>query len=239
MLPSMDGKVTVKGIDANVNVGTKEILSNLKIGFLGYAEAGKGDCTLGLDVNYVNLDASDDDLRTSANVTQLSAKPMLFYRISKNFELLAGARYNKIEVGLESLAPSIDGTIREQDWVDPIVGFRMSAPFNPSTAFSFEPLITAQRLLCSHRARSSTTRFAELLLVQPLAPQSTSVKQRVVPSRECALISSTTASGSTAQKRTDRQLSGGSARLSGRSRGLEHRIEVAKARIVAPSITAG
>ncbi|WP_188761552.1 hypothetical protein [Sandarakinorhabdus glacialis] len=55
-------------------------------------------------------------------------------RISENFELVGGARFNQIELEFEKLVPALDGASRKQDRVDPIVGFGMSAPFSKLAA---------------------------------------------------------------------------------------------------------
>lgn len=136
MLPAMDGSAAVRGFDANVDVGRKDIISNLNFGFLGYAEASNGTVAFGLDANYMNLDANPDDNRTRANVSQTALQPMLFYKLVDKFELMAGLRYNKVKLGLESDFPVIDGAERTKDWLDPIVGFRFAAPIGANNSFS-------------------------------------------------------------------------------------------------------
>lgn len=136
MLPAMDGSAGVRGFDADVDVGRKDIISNLNIGFLGYAEASNGTVAIGVDVNYMNLDANPDDSRTRANVSQTAVQPMLFYKLVDKFELMAGLRYNKVKLGLESDIPAIDGAERSKDWVDPILGFRFAAPIGGNNSFS-------------------------------------------------------------------------------------------------------
>ncbi len=135
MLPSMDGKAAVAGIDANVDVGARNVVENLNFGFLGYVEAVKGNFAFGVDVNYMNLDANPDDARVSANVAQTAIQPMLFYRVADYFELVAGIRYNSIKLSLSSDISAIDGNERKKDWVDPIVGFRFNGPISSGTSF--------------------------------------------------------------------------------------------------------
>jgi hypothetical protein len=137
MAPMMDGKGAVRGHDADVDVSVKDVIDNFNIGFLGYVEAAKGDWAFGIDTNYMDLDATKDDRRTSANVSQTMVQPMVFYRVSDNLELLGGARYNAIELELKSRFAAIAGTERKKDWVDPIVGIRMTAPLGEATHFTF------------------------------------------------------------------------------------------------------
>lgn len=136
MLPTMDGSAAVRGFDANVDVGARDVIENLNIGFLGYVEANNGTIAFGLDANYMNLDANPGSSRIRANVSQTAVQPMLFYRVVDNFELMAGLRYNNIYMKLDSDIVLIDGQDRTKDWLDPIVGFRFSSPLGGSTSFS-------------------------------------------------------------------------------------------------------
>lgn len=138
MLPAMDGKAAVRGIDANVDVSRGDVIDNFNIGFLGYLEVAKGDWAFGVDTNYMNLDATKDSRRTSANVSQLAVQPMVFYRVDDNLELMGGARYNALKLELESSRfPILDGVSRKKDWVDPVVGVRVTAPLGDTSRFTF------------------------------------------------------------------------------------------------------
>lgn len=136
LAPAMNGNSGVGPIDANVDISRKDVLSSLNIGFLGYVEASKGNWAFGVDTNYMNLDATPDARRTSADIGQLAVQPMLFYRVGPWFELMGGARYNKIKVEIESTLPILDGRSRTVDWVDPLVGFRFQGPLTNSLQFS-------------------------------------------------------------------------------------------------------
>ena len=128
LLPSMNGSSGVGPINASVDVSTKQVLDNLNIGFLGYVEASKGDFAFGIDTNYMNLDATPNAQRVNADVGQLAVQPMLFYRLGPSFELMAGARFNRITVELQSQLPIIGDRKATQKWTDPIVGFRFQSP---------------------------------------------------------------------------------------------------------------
>lgn len=130
LIPAMNGDAAVRGIDAEVDVGRKDVIDNLNIGFLGYIEASNGQLSFGVDTNYMNLDANDDDAVVAANVSQTAIQPMIFYRVLPYLELMAGARYNSLKLGLESPIPAIDGVDRKKDWIDPIVGVRFKAPIS-------------------------------------------------------------------------------------------------------------
>ena len=112
LVPAMDGSSAVGPINADVDISRKDVLSNLNMGFLGYLEASRGNIAFGVDTNYMNLDATPDARRINADIGQLAVQPMLFYRVGPWFELMAGARYNKIKVKIESTLPIIDGRSR-------------------------------------------------------------------------------------------------------------------------------
>ena len=59
---------------------------------------------------------------------------MIFYRVLPYLELMAGARYNSLKLGLESPIPAIDGVDRKKDWIDPIVGVRFNAPISDTVS---------------------------------------------------------------------------------------------------------
>lgn len=130
MIPAMNGDAAVRGIDADVDVGRNDVVKNLNIGFLGYVEASNGRWSFGVDTNYMNLDANNDDALVAANVSQTAVQPMIYYRVARYLDVMAGARYNGLKLGLESPVPLIDGVSRKKDWIDPIVGVRFQAPIS-------------------------------------------------------------------------------------------------------------
>ncbi|MCG2841774.1 hypothetical protein L6Q21_12350 [Sandaracinobacter sp. RS1-74] len=136
MVPAMTGSAAVKGFDADVDVGRKDVVKNLNIGFLGYVEVTNGRLGFAVDTNYMDLDATPDSARISANSSQLAVQPMLFYRVAQWFDLMLGARYNKISLKLESDLEAVDGLKRSKDWMDPIAGFRFQGPLGGATTFS-------------------------------------------------------------------------------------------------------
>lgn len=137
LAPAMDGSSGIAGLNVGVDVSRKDVISNLNIGFLGYVEAARGDWAIGVDTNYMNLDATPDDQRISANISQTAVQPMVFYRISPNFELMGGIRYNSIGIEFEFENPNIASRSRRKDWVDPIIGARVNLPIGGRNSFSF------------------------------------------------------------------------------------------------------
>lgn len=135
LAPAMNGDAAIRGIDAEVDISRKDIISELNIGFLGYLEAHNGQFGFGVDTNYMNLDATDDDAIIAVNTSQLAVQPMAFYRVAPQLDLMVGARYNNLKLDFESDFETFDGS-RKKDWIDPIVGVRFQSPVSSSVGVS-------------------------------------------------------------------------------------------------------
>jgi hypothetical protein len=135
LLPAMQGSAAVRGFDADVRVGRRDIIDNLEAGFLGYVELGNGRIAFGVDTNYMNLDATPERGRLTASVSQTAVQPMVFLTVADGFELLAGVRYNRIRMELESPLPIIGERRQSREWVDPIIGTRITQPIGGSARF--------------------------------------------------------------------------------------------------------
>ena len=139
MAPNMDGKMGIRRFDATVDASPSDVFSNLNWGIMGSLEANNGDWGFNLDVNYMNLDATDDDRRLSVNGHQAAYTAILLKRVHRYAWVYAGARYNDLGVDLEckggcTIPVALRGTqadrSRSKGWVDPLVGFRAELPFN-------------------------------------------------------------------------------------------------------------
>lgn len=135
LLPTMQGTAGLRQFDADVAVGTRDVIDNLNTGYLGYLEAAHGRWAFGLDVNYMNLDAAPDRPRIQADVGQKAVQSMVFYRLGDSLELLGGVRYNRIRLRLSTSLQVADGLSREEDWIDPIFGVRYTLPLSGRSAF--------------------------------------------------------------------------------------------------------
>lgn len=136
LLPTMQGTAGLRRFDADVDVGTRDVIDNLNTGYLGYLEAAHGRWAFGVDVNYMNLDAAPNRPRIQADVGQKAVQPMVFYRLGDRLELMGGARYNRIRLRLSTDLQLVDGISREEDWIDPILGVRYTLPLGPRSDFS-------------------------------------------------------------------------------------------------------
>lgn len=136
IIPSMEGDVTVRGLTAETDVGPEDIFSRLNMGFQGYFEARTPDWGVGLDVIYMDLDATDDARLADVDVSQIAITPIVFGRVAPNLDLYAGARYNDLGVDLDFRGPNVRVTAeRNKSWVDPLIGARFAAPIGKKWNF--------------------------------------------------------------------------------------------------------
>ncbi|WP_008193238.1 hypothetical protein [Roseibium alexandrii] len=119
----------------NIDVGTSDILSNLRFGFMGRAEAVyQQRFGAMVDVAYMNLANSTDALLPGGRIRvggdQLIVEGMLLYRAYSTqqsyFDLIAGARYWDINLDFNRTG-TVAGNFyisRGADWIDPVIGVR-------------------------------------------------------------------------------------------------------------------
>jgi len=127
----MSGDVMVKGIPAEVDFGFDEIWDNLEFGAMGKVRVGHGRWALTTDVIYMDLGTSQKNV--SVDFEQWVVEPTLSYRVSPNLELLAGARYNQLDVAIAGPFNVRSGT---ESWWDPIVGANVSLPLGEKFCFN-------------------------------------------------------------------------------------------------------
>lgn len=136
LVPSMDGDVTVRGREAEADVGPEDIFSHLNLGFQGYFEARGPAWGVAVDAIYMNLDATDDARIAEIDVEQVAITPTVFVRVTPRFDLYAGARYNSLGGDIDFQGPAGLGTFaQDKDWLDPLVGARYSAPIGDKWSF--------------------------------------------------------------------------------------------------------
>ena len=132
----MSGDVTVRGISADLDVGFDTVMENLEFGAMGKVRVGYERWALTTDVVYMGLGASKNSV--SVDMDQWVVEPSLSYTVCKNFEALAGVRYNNLSGELSGTGPM--GNFREtsgtQDWWDPIIGANASLPFAEKFSFN-------------------------------------------------------------------------------------------------------
>lgn len=135
MAPAINGEVVVRGRSADIEVTRKDFFDDLNAAFVGYGEVARGDWAFGVDVNYSNLDGSPDDRRIEVDSKTTLVQPMVLYRLTDAFELVVGARYNNMSLSAESTTGLFPTQRRNREWVDPLVGFRMTQPIGANNRF--------------------------------------------------------------------------------------------------------
>ncbi len=147
LLPSTNGKFGVGPYETNVDSSPADLFRKLNWAVLGSAEINNGVWGVNLDANYINLDVSNDDVRKlSINGHQAAYTAILLRRIDEAAWVYAGVRVNDFGLRLDcnrscpGLLPP--GTLptdvsRNKSWVDPIIGFRATLPFNARLSFLF------------------------------------------------------------------------------------------------------
>ncbi|MBC8009165.1 MAG: outer membrane beta-barrel protein [Burkholderiales bacterium] len=128
----MSGDVVVKGVPADVDLGFDQILDNLELGAMGKIRVGHGQWALTADIIYMELGASKNGV--SVDFEQWVVEPSLSYRFNPNLEVLAGARYNRLDASITGPF-SIDPSSTES-WWDPIVGANVSLPLGEKFSFN-------------------------------------------------------------------------------------------------------
>src|SRR3954447_9826804 len=131
----MSGQSTVKGINADLDVGFDQVLEHLRFGAMGRALVGYGPWSISTDVIYMDLEGSKGPVNATAD--QWLVQPMLGYRLCKYFELTAGTRYNNLSTVVSGTGPlgkfrSASGTV---EWWDPVLGGRVSIPLFKKLSF--------------------------------------------------------------------------------------------------------
>ncbi|WP_298817828.1 hypothetical protein [uncultured Roseibium sp.] len=119
----------------DIDIGTGDILENLRFGGMIHAEALYNQKFGGmLDVAYMNLGGATDTPRSGGRIRvgvgQLIVEGMLFYRAystsQTSIDVYAGGRYWDIDLDLDAtgtIAGNFDIT-RGDNWIDPVVGIR-------------------------------------------------------------------------------------------------------------------
>ena len=143
----LNGDMTVKGVDSDVDENFSDILSNLDIALEAHFEVWKGKWGGFFDGTYVKLKT---DAGTTGNIDITSTIGLVdfggFYRVgtwpvgspenkgrSLSFDALVGGRYTDLKVKFDpDRLPSFD---QDKSWTDLIVGGRMIFDFSEKWSF--------------------------------------------------------------------------------------------------------
>jgi hypothetical protein len=129
----MDGSVTVKGIEADVDVPFSDIIDNLDLAAMVHFDMRNERWVLMSDLFYVDLEGSND---VGLGTATVAVQQTLFevaggYRVSPVFTLLAGARWVDLENQIRYTGEILDeGVSAGKSWIDPFVGVHLMAPLS-------------------------------------------------------------------------------------------------------------
>jgi len=129
----MDGSITVKGIEADVDVPFSDIVENLDLALMVHFDMRNDRWALMSDLFYVDLEGSDDLASGAATV---AVQQTLFevaggYRVSPVFTLLAGARWVDLDNQIRYTGQILDEDVSAgKSWIDPFVGVHLMAPLS-------------------------------------------------------------------------------------------------------------
>jgi hypothetical protein len=148
----LDGNATVKGQKGDVDVSFQDIWDNLNIGVMFEGEVRKGRIGIYGNIIYADLESTNDVSGTEikGEATTVWAGAGAYYRLGPwNLDALgssggspqlivdpyAGVRYTYLDLHLDVKGGGPDQS-GDQDWVDPIIGFRTIWEFDPRWTFT-------------------------------------------------------------------------------------------------------
>jgi len=143
-LTQIQGPVRVGNVKVDVDISFSDILHHLDMGFMGFVEHRRGRWSFIGDVAYLDVSAVEHKARNRITSTTLDVKAseimaegFIGYRVFEQdygdaqfgLDLLGGARYNKLDVELDTRASLLGLTSSsdrnpERDWVDGVVALR-------------------------------------------------------------------------------------------------------------------
>ncbi|MEM7224547.1 MAG: hypothetical protein AAF495_16330 [Pseudomonadota bacterium] len=143
---SVEGDMTIKGLESEVDASFSDIWNNLNIGFFGRVEAQKGPVAIYGDVIYADLemensigplsvDADIDLLVFDFGVAYEAARVLLSdygrdFPIWLTIEPMLGGRLYNVEGDLK---PQRLAKVSESEtWVDPVIGLRLMSDLTPN-----------------------------------------------------------------------------------------------------------
>ena len=142
-LARMDGDVALGGVGSDVNTSAKTLLDNLEFAAASRFEVRKGPWAGLFDVNFMALgDQGDLPLggRLDVDIDMLFVESVLAYRLGSantGVDLLGGVRYVRQNLRATRTGGIGSGAQRNfiPDWVDPIIGLRLTKQVSPRASF--------------------------------------------------------------------------------------------------------
>lgn len=133
--PHMDGRVTIRGIQSDVDVGPGDIFERLDFGAMLYLEMAHRDWSISLDGLYMNLGEKGltpvTDREAEVDMKQLAIEARGMWRAASWAEIGIGGRLNSIKGGLFAAPGNVLSGIdvsQTKTWFDPLIAARLTAP---------------------------------------------------------------------------------------------------------------
>lgn len=131
MAAGMEGTVTVKGVEIDVDVPFSAIADNLQMGGMVHFDMRNDRWLISSELIFMDLEDNQDVADGAAKV---SMQQTVFevaggYRVSPMVALLAGARWVDLSSGLAFTGARVDESgDASKSWVDPFVGIHVTTP---------------------------------------------------------------------------------------------------------------
>ena len=129
----IDGHASAGVLSADVDVSASKVLESLEFGAMGSYRLDQGPWSFQVDAMYASLSGekqgSQGLARAVLDLDQTMIEVDGGYAVSGNVELFAGLRYWDIQPDITLYGAST--MLRSQagkDWIDPLVGLRVTAP---------------------------------------------------------------------------------------------------------------
>lgn len=139
----ISGEASVGPLTADIDVSFSEVLDHLEFAAMGSYRWQSDTWSFQADAIFASLAGEQEGAsgltRTTLDLDQLILGVDGGYRLSKNFELVFGARYWDLDPTIEVHASGTGNVIATAEggnsWVDPLVGLRVVAPVSDHWTF--------------------------------------------------------------------------------------------------------
>jgi hypothetical protein len=130
MLPTMSGTSGVRGLEADVDASSGQILGALDFGAMLYLEMRRAEWAFSLDGMYMNLGASGSTKLGTVDMDLQQAGIMAagYRRIKRWAEVMLGFQFNSLEGSFRGSGPLGVNLNDDKYWVDPYLGARWTLP---------------------------------------------------------------------------------------------------------------
>lgn len=150
MAPYNDGKFGVGELQTDISSSPADVFSKLNWGVMGAFEVTNDDWSFVFDVNYLNIDVTNDDIRNiSLNGHQAAYTAMVMKRIDPRAEVYIGYKVTDFGLQLDCNTvcpqplggavptPGLTSASRNRSWHEPLIGMRIRSELSEKWEFVF------------------------------------------------------------------------------------------------------